>query len=96
MLVNTLKGLPLLRRQRLVWSDSAVVNDLLKKGLFMRIYEPQVREGSMEREGAADVAHASEAWEVLTRVLSCAALLSFHATVQVCAKQRTVLLAHSY
>lgn len=31
-----------LRRQRLVWEDSAVVNDLLKKGLFMRIYEPQV------------------------------------------------------
>jgi hypothetical protein len=29
-------------RQRLVWSDSAVVNDLLKKGLFMRIYEPQL------------------------------------------------------
>ena len=37
-----LKRLPLLSRQRLVWSDSAVVNDLLKKGLFMRIYEPQV------------------------------------------------------
>jgi hypothetical protein len=31
-------------RQRLVWSDSAVVNDLLKKGLFMRIYEPQVKQ----------------------------------------------------
>lgn len=29
-------------RQRLVWSDPAVVNDLLKKGLFARIYEPQV------------------------------------------------------
>lgn len=29
-------------RQRLVWDDPAVVNDLLKKGLFMRIYEPQV------------------------------------------------------
>ncbi|EFN51864.1 hypothetical protein CHLNCDRAFT_7951, partial [Chlorella variabilis] len=29
-------------RQRLVWSDPAVVNDLLKKGLFTRIYEPQV------------------------------------------------------
>lgn len=40
----TLKPLPLLTRQRLVWSDAAVVNDLLKKGLFMRIYEPQVNQ----------------------------------------------------
>jgi hypothetical protein len=30
------------RRQRLVWSDPGTVNDLLKKGLFSRIYEPQV------------------------------------------------------
>lgn len=29
-------------RERLVWDDPEVVNDLLKKGLFMRIYEPQV------------------------------------------------------
>lgn len=26
-----------------MWSDPAIVNDLLKKGLFARIYEPQVR-----------------------------------------------------
>ena len=32
-------------RQRLVWDDPAVVNDLLKKGLFTRIYEPQARPG---------------------------------------------------
>eukprot|EP00887_Chlorella_sp_A99_P005888 scaffold1.g5888.t1 len=30
-------------RERLVWSDPEVVNDLLKKGLFARIYEPQAR-----------------------------------------------------
>ena len=29
-------------RQRLVWDDPAVVQDLLKKGLFSRIYTPQV------------------------------------------------------
>ena len=27
---------------RLVWSDPALVADLLRKGLFVRIYEPQV------------------------------------------------------
>jgi hypothetical protein len=29
-------------RQRLVWDDPAVVQDLLKRGLFSRIYTPQV------------------------------------------------------
>ena len=29
-------------RQRLVWDDPAVVVDLLKRGLFSRIYTPQV------------------------------------------------------
>lgn len=30
-------------RERLVWNDPAVVIDLLKSGLFIRAYEPQVR-----------------------------------------------------
>lgn len=29
-------------RERLVWSDQSVVTDLLKSGLFIRAYEPQV------------------------------------------------------
>lgn len=29
-------------RDRLVWTDPAVVTDLLKSGLFVRAYEPQV------------------------------------------------------
>lgn len=29
-------------RQHLVWSDPVIVNDLLKKGLLLRIYEPQL------------------------------------------------------
>ena len=29
-------------RQRLVWDDPAIVQDLLKRGLFSRIYTPQV------------------------------------------------------
>lgn len=29
-------------RDRLVWGDPGVVTDLLKKGLFARLYEPQV------------------------------------------------------
>lgn len=29
-------------RERLVWSDAAVVKDLVKSGLFYRIYTPQV------------------------------------------------------
>ncbi len=29
-------------RERLVWSDAATVNDLLRKGLMARLYEPQV------------------------------------------------------
>ncbi len=33
-------------RQRLVWDDPAVVVDLLKRGLFSRIYTPQVLAGS--------------------------------------------------
>lgn len=32
-----------------MWDDPAVVNDLLKKGLFMRIYEPQVRTARLVR-----------------------------------------------
>lgn len=43
-------------RQRLVWSDAAVVNDLLKKGLFMRIYEPQLMIRGMLQAGAAATA----------------------------------------
>lgn len=30
-------------RDRLVWGEPGVVTDLLKKGLFARLYEPQVR-----------------------------------------------------
>ena len=33
-------------RARLVWQDPEVVNDLLKKGLFTRLYEPQASRGS--------------------------------------------------
>ena len=33
-------------RQRLVWDDPAVVVDLLKRGLFSRIYTPQVVAGA--------------------------------------------------
>ena len=33
-------------QQRLVWDDPAVVVDLLKRGLFSRIYTPQVVAGS--------------------------------------------------
>ena len=29
-------------RERLVWNDPAVVMDLLKNGLFVRLYTPQV------------------------------------------------------
>ena len=29
-------------RERLVWNDPSVVVDLLKSGLFIRAYEPQV------------------------------------------------------
>ena len=44
-------------RQRLVWGDPAVVNDLLKTGLFMRIYEPQLMiRGFLEAERAAEKA----------------------------------------
>ena len=28
-------------RERLVWNDPATVTDLLKNGLFVRLYEPQ-------------------------------------------------------
>lgn len=31
-------------QERLVWSDPAVVVDLLKSGLFIRAYEPQVHQ----------------------------------------------------
>lgn len=31
-------------RDRLVWNDPDTVIDLLKSGLFVRIYAPQVRE----------------------------------------------------
>ena len=30
-------------RERLVWNDPATVTDLLKNGLFVRLYEPQAR-----------------------------------------------------
>lgn len=30
-------------RERLIWDDPAVVQDLLRNGLFYRIYTPQVR-----------------------------------------------------
>ena len=29
-------------KERLIWSDPAVVNDLTKSGLFVRIFAPQV------------------------------------------------------
>lgn len=46
-------------KQRLVWDDPAVVNDLLKKGLFMRIYEPQLMiRGFLEADKAAAEAEA--------------------------------------
>ncbi|KAL4853226.1 hypothetical protein ACK3TF_005740 [Chlorella vulgaris] len=42
-------------RQHLVWSDPAVVNDLLKKGLFTRVYEPQLMiRGFIAAEKAAE------------------------------------------
>lgn len=41
--------------QRLVWSDPAVVNDLLKKGLFMRIYEPQVSLAALHVPGSSRI-----------------------------------------
>jgi hypothetical protein len=37
-------------RQRLVWNDPAVVKDLVKNGLFYRIYTPQVSEHSTNEQ----------------------------------------------
>ncbi|KAL4433671.1 hypothetical protein ABPG75_000112 [Micractinium tetrahymenae] len=42
-------------KQRLVWEDPAVVNDLLKKGLFTRIYEPQVAESLKDEDTAGRI-----------------------------------------
>lgn len=40
-------------RDRLVWSDAGVVTDLLKSGLFVRMYTPQV--GSKAQNGCCRV-----------------------------------------
>ncbi|KAL4450650.1 hypothetical protein ABPG77_001006 [Micractinium sp. CCAP 211/92] len=64
-------------KQRLVWDDPAVVNDLLKKGLFMRIYEPQLMiRGFMEAEkaGAEAAARSKKALEEATAAAKAAAL----------------------
>jgi hypothetical protein len=42
-------------RERLVWNDPAVVTDLLKSGLFVRLHEPQLFMRGVKR-GAADAA----------------------------------------
>lgn len=41
-------------RQRLVWNDPAVVKDLVKNGLFYRIYTPQVGNSLMNHPHAGE------------------------------------------
>ena len=46
-------------RQRLVWDDPAVVQDLLKRGLFSRIYTPQVTAAYVATGGWKHTTHVS-------------------------------------